>query len=223
MFKFKGISSDSMGVIVEEEEHFLARAPIKYESTSIDGRNGDIIEMYGYANVERPIKVQILNKSNIDAIFEWLSGEGEFEYKGRVTKAFFLEILEPVRSSSIFIVDFMFIRAPLWHLSNDDYQEVTDTVINCGNTPSKPLIRIEKGNENDIELSIGAIRFSYEFNDDEYVEIDCEKISVTYKGLSRDRMIKIGYQFPILYPGENKILIHSGDPQIKIKRKDYFL
>ena len=58
MFKFKGISSTDMQVVIEEEEHFIARAAQRYETIEIEGRNGAIFNELGYSYVERPIYVQ---------------------------------------------------------------------------------------------------------------------------------------------------------------------
>ena len=42
MFKFKGISSKEMGVVVEEEDYFLSKASSRYENIDIDGRDGSL-------------------------------------------------------------------------------------------------------------------------------------------------------------------------------------
>lgn len=126
MFKFKGISSKDMQVVVEEEEHFIARASQRYEMTEIEGRDGAIFDELGYSVVERPIYVQCLNINKIDDILAWLNGEGEFEYKGRKTTARFYSQLEPQRSSCIRIIDTTFIRDPFWCKVNEDYQLVKD-------------------------------------------------------------------------------------------------
>ena len=84
MFVFKGISSEEMEVMAEEEQLFLAKA---------SGMNGAIFNLNGYAVIERPIKLQILNKNKLDKIFEWLNGVGEFEYQSRITNAQFLQTI----------------------------------------------------------------------------------------------------------------------------------
>ena len=124
MFKFKGISSKDMQVVIEEEEHFIARASRRYETTEIEGRDGAIFEELGYSYVERPIYVQCLNVNKIDNILAWLDGEGEFEYKGRKTTARFYSELEPQREGYIRIIDTTFIRDPFWTKLDDEYIEV---------------------------------------------------------------------------------------------------
>ena len=124
MFKFKGISSKDMQVVIEEEEHFIARAARRYETTEIEGRDGAIFEELGYSYVERPIYVQCLNVNKIDNILAWLDGEGEFEYKGRKTTARFYSELEPQREGYIRIIDTTFIRDPFWTKLDDEYIEV---------------------------------------------------------------------------------------------------
>ena len=129
MFKFKGISSTDMQVVIEEEEHFIARAAKKYETIEIEGRDGAIFNELGYSYVERPIYVQCLNTNKIDEILAWLDGEGEFEYKGRKTTARFYTILEPKREACIKIIDTTFIRDPFWNKANEEYQTVKESKI----------------------------------------------------------------------------------------------
>ncbi len=127
MFKFKGISSTDMQVVVEEEEHFIARASQRYEMTEIEGRDGAIFEEQGYSVVERPILVQCLNIDKIDDILAWLNGEGEFEYKGRKTIARFYSQLEPIRNACIRVIDTQFIRDPFWTKAEDEYETISDS------------------------------------------------------------------------------------------------
>lgn len=105
-----------------------------------------------------------------------------------------------------------------------DYFTVTDeTINNEGNIQSRPILRLEKTVSEAVELTINDIRFKYNFNNDEYVEIDCEEKTVEYEGLNRNRSIEIGYDFPKLKIGNNDIKIHDGDCKIKILRKDRWL
>lgn len=223
MFKFKGISSKDMGVIIEEEEHFLARAAKRYEMTEIEGKDGAIYEELGYSSVERPIKIQILDISKLDEILAWLNGEGELEYKERKTIARFYNELDPERKACIKVIDTTFIRDPFWYKAIDEFSNVSEDITNIGNIASRPIIRLEKVNTDSIDLTIGGVRFLYNFGEDSYVEIDCEKKDILYDNLRRNRQIKIGYLFPKFEVGNNIITVHNGDAIIKVKRKDRWL
>lgn len=224
MFKFKGISSEDMQVIVEEEEHFIAKASQRYEVTEIEGRDGALFDILGYSYIERPIYVQCLNINKIDDILAWLNGEGEFEYKGRKTIARFYSQLEPKRNACIRIIDTTFIRDPFWNKSNDDFMEVTNNIQNEGNIESRPIVRLEKkGTSKNVDITINDVRFSYDFEDESYVEIDCENKTVLYENLNRFGQIKIGYEFPKLKVGTNEVIKNSGNCTIKVKRKDRWL
>ena len=153
MFKFKGISSNDMQVIVEEEEEFIARAAHKYEQIDVDGRDGAEFNELGYSVVERPIRVQCLNVDKVDEILAWLNGEGEFEYKGRKTIARFYSELEPKRSSWIRIIDTTFIRDPFWYKANEEYLLVKD---DKKKNVSGESIHIEESSDARCDLEIGG-------------------------------------------------------------------
>lgn len=223
MFKFKGISSTDMQVVILEEEHFIGKASQRYEVTEIEGKDGAIFDTLGYSYIERPITIQCLNINKIDAILAWLDGEGEFEYKGRKTIARFYSQLEPRRNACIRIIDANFIRNPFWYKATEDYVSVTNNIVNEGNIKSRPIIKLIKNKENEIDLSLGGVRFVYNFGEDTYVEIDCEEKTIKYEGLNRNRQIEINYEFPVLEVGTNTITVHSGDATIKVKRKDRWL
>ncbi|MCI8618128.1 MAG: hypothetical protein HFJ60_07880 [Clostridia bacterium] len=223
MFIFNNISSTDMEVIIEEEEHFLGKASQRYVRTEIEGKNGALFEEQGYTVIERPMKVQILNLDKLDKILGWLNGVGILEYKGRITKARFYNEIDPVRTANIKIADVTFIRDPFWNKKRDNYVTVQNMVTNEGNIYSEPIIRLEKNTSDKVDITINDIRFVYNFNNEEFVEIDCENQTVEYNKLNRNRQIEIGYKFPTLKPGENTVTIHSGDVLIKVKRKDRWL
>lgn len=223
MFKFNGISSREMKVIIEDEDLFLARALLKYERIEINGRDGAIFNELGYSDIERPIKVQVMDIDKLDDIFSWLNGKGILEYKDRITTAYFYNELSPQRIPKIKVIDFSFIRAPFWYKKDDSFQIVTNEIINFGNTFSRPIIRLEKQESKNVDITIADIQFTYDFGNDNYVEIDCEESCALYDGLNRNRQLNIGFEFPKLNPGKNEISINSGDPIIKIKRGDRWL
>lgn len=223
MFVFNNISSDDMEVIIEEEEHFLGKASQRYVKTEIEGKNGALFEEQGYTVIERPMKVQILNINKLDKILTWLNGVGILEYKGRITKARFYNEMNPIRTANIKVAEISFIRDPFWNKKRDDYITVQNIITNEGNVYSEPIIRLEKNTTDNVDITINDIRFIYNFNNESYVEINCEEKTVEYEKNNRNRQIEIGFEFPRINPGENKIIVNSGDAKIQIKRKDRWL
>lgn len=223
MFIFNNISSTDMEVIIEEEEHFLGKASQRYVRSEIEGRNGALFDEQGYTVIERPMKVQILNLDKLDKILGWLNGVGTLEYKGRITKARFYNEIDPIRTANIKIADVTFIRDPFWNKKRDDFIEVTNIILNEGNIYAEPIIKLKRNTLDKIDITINDVRFIYNFNNEEYVDIDCEEQIVEYEKNNRNRQIEIGYKFPTIKPGENKIIVHSGDARIFIKRKDRWL
>ncbi len=222
MFKFKGISSEEMKVVVEEEDELIAKASQRYEVIDIEGRNGSLYNSLGYSDIEIPLKLYVLDISKLDEILAWLDGVGELEYKNRITTAIFFTNISPIRSSSIKIIDCTFIRGPFW-LKKDDFITVNDNICNYGNVVSKPIIRLEKNTAELLDVTINNIRFIYTFDEDNVVEIDCETMNATCNGILKNRNLEIDFEFPSLNPGDNKVIIHSGDSTIKVKRKDCWL
>ena len=223
MFIFKNISSDDMGVVVEEETNILGKASQRYNKYEFEGRNGAFFDTNGYAVVEKTLKIQILDLKKIDLIMGWLDGIGILEYNGRITKARFYNEINPTRIASIRIAEVSFIRDPFWNKKRDDFVNIEDIIFNEGNIYSEPIFLLRKNQTNDVDVSIGNVRFKYHFKGEESVEINSEEKTVLYKELNRNRQIEIGYEFPILLPGENKVIIHSGDCELFVKRKDRWL
>lgn len=223
MFVFKGISSKDMEIVVEEESNFITKARQRYNQTDIDGMDSAFFEELGYSPVDKSIKIQILNPQKIDKILAWLDGTGDLIFNNRITKVRFYNEIEPVRIAGIFTADINFSRNPFWNKYYDEFVEVDKLIINDGTVYSKPIIRLEKLDSEYIDLTINDIRFVYNFKDDSYVEIDCEKKTECYEGFNRSRQIKMGFKYPKLNPGENKVIVNSGNATIKVKRKDRWL
>lgn len=101
--------------------------------------------------------------------------------------------------------------------------ETTEIITNEGNIKSEPVLLLEKTAYDKVEMSINDVRFKYDFKNDSYVEIDSEEKTIKCNGLNRNRQIIMDYDFPSLNVGNNRILMHSGDCIIKIKRKDRWL
>lgn len=222
MFIFNGIKSSDMMVSCENED-FIGRAPFSYEEHLISGRDGSEFEILNYQNYEKNITMIARDPLKIDEIKNWLKGKGIFIYNNRKTFAFFLDELDPESlMDKAYKFKTTFIRHPFWYSINDEYARVTNEIINQGNATCKPIIKLV--GTGSVDITINDVRFIYNFDEDKEVEIDCHEMSETYNGISKSKNIEIGFKYPSLIPGTNKVQIHSGvGLEIYIKRKDAWL
>lgn len=224
MFKFNNISSSQMKVICEEETNFLKKAAMIVENNYQNENSSLEYNIQGYSNVEGKIMLYVRDKEKLDYIMSWLNGKGKLEYKDRITEAAFFDVLEPIRAATIYTISADFIRSPFWYKKEDNFKEVTSNIINHGTVYSYPILRLEKNSNSKIDLTINSVRFAYNFPDNEdYVEIDCKDAKATYNNLLRNSNLEISFDFPIVNPGDNQIVINAGDAIIKVKREDCWL
>lgn len=225
MFKFKGISSDEMKIIVEEEDKLIGKTSHKYESIEKYGSYGNNYIESGLNDKEINLKIYILDNNKLDDIFNWLDGEGTLEFKGRVTKARFYSDLSPERSSAIKIADITLIRGPLWYKADDDFIKIENNVINnIGNFKSSPLVKLVKKTSSTVTIKINDIIFSYNFPENEdYMILNTINGNAYYEDLLRNECIEIGFDYPEINPGKNNVSLISGDCEIFIKNKDCWL
>lgn len=223
MFKFNGKSTDDFSIIIEEELNLLKRASIKYEATDIPGKDGSNYEEQGFSDVEIPIKLQLLDISRLPDIYSWLNGQGILEYNNKKTTARIYTEHEPIRFGRIYTIDISIIRSPFWYKSDDNFTLIENTANNDGNIFSQPIIRLEKTNSESVEITVNGTRFKYNFQEDNYVEFDCETCDAVMNGQNRNQSIEIDFEIPTLNPGVNNIIINVGECIVKMKKKDRFL
>lgn len=220
MFEFNGISNEDLKV-VPVEENFFSRAGILYEPITIEGKDGTDFYEIGYTNVEKDLELQILDVSNVDSIMQWLNGSGILKFQGRETIARFYGGFDVNRFVSLKKAVVSYIRKPFWTKADDFYVPVTTIVINEGNIYSKPIIKIT--GTGTIDITVNGNRFTYIFDTEPYVEIDCEEMTEKYNGLSMSRHISMGLEYPKLKVGANTVTLHSGSATVEMKRKDRWL
>lgn len=223
MFIFNGKKSTDLGVFAREE-NFLGKAPMSHDSIHIDGRHGDDIIELGLENFTSSLNDVALLGNNQDEVLQWLNGQGLLEYLDKVTTIFFLDGYEVKRDSKTFSIPF--IRSPFWYKKDDEFIEFKNTdklIINEGSYTSQPLLKLTKNVDETVEIEINDVHFKYSFANDNHVLIDCQEMNATFEGLSRNRQLQIGFEFPSLDPGNNKLKINKGDAKLEIKRKDRWI
>lgn len=222
MFRFNGVSAKEMGVVIDEMD-FFSKAQRSYESTAIDGLDGENIEIGDYKNVTGSFEITLL-KNNLADVMAWLNGKGTLSYDDRETTIYILDQVDYERLGGLKSATVNYIRAPFWNKADDIYLKVNgSTVFNDGNMTSSPLIKIEKGSNYTETITINDVEFSVTFYGIKDAIIDCaKKIEVDGEGVSISNLLEIGYEYPTLNPGINRIEV-SGDASVWIKNKECWL
>lgn len=214
-FRFKGISSESMGVVLSDK-WIDTKAGINYESVEIEGRDGAILTPLNYKNVTKKVKATLLNKGKLNSVMAWLSGQGIFEKDGRYRMAYIFDEIEYEQYGVIketFEIPFIF--EPFWYKA-DTYTEYSQCVNNDGNMEAVPMIKLEgKGT---VDITINNVRFAVSFDSSGSIEVDSKE-----KKEDKPQNISIGFEYPTLKPGRNEITIHTGSCKVLMKRKDRWL
>lgn len=217
MFYIDGVSNIALGVIAEEED-FEQRAPLLYDSYSIDGKDGNIFVEKNYGNVSSSLSLQLVNLKKLDEVYQMFTGKRTVTFKGKKAMFYFYDQLETSRFGTIKVIKAPYIRDPFWYLETDSEYQVDNNIYNGGNVYSRPLIKLI--GTGTVDISINDVRFQYTFDSDGYVYIDCdEMIEYTDKG-SKSKNIRIGFEYPMLNPGNNTLKIHSGKCDVYVQRKD---
>lgn len=221
MFKIDGVSNIEIGAI-PLEENFLSRAAVRYEEILIDGKNEPVINTLGYSSVVGQLQLQ-LTKKNLDLVYKLFTGKRRLEFQERITFIEFFDFIDIKREGRHKTLTINYRRYPFWSKIHDEYVLVKDTVFNDGNIYSKPIIKLVGTANSDVNITIAGIRFVYHFDEDNEVIIDCDSQEETFNGISKSKNIEIGFEYPILKVGANKVKTNSGNCEIYFKRKDAWL
>ncbi|MFA6663609.1 MAG: hypothetical protein WCS21_04780 [Lachnospiraceae bacterium] len=226
-FYFKGEKSDDMGVILDDEV-FEAVPEMNVEDISIEGRDGGIYQELNYKDVEITKNAYLVDLENADAVKQWLSGSGVFAIGERWKMAHIYKGIEFKRFGPFkYSFSLQMILSPFWQRIEDwtDLGTISTDgttamfIQNIGNTISKPMIRITPQTSTNVDISINGTRFTLpSLGSGNTITINCED-----KEEDNPKNISIGYTYPSLSPGKNKIEIHAGSAKLSIRYKDRWI
>lgn len=223
MFYVDGISSVSLGVVAEEE-NLIQRAPIIYDEISIDGRNGSIFKPKNFGNVTGSLTLYITKMSNLDKIINMFTGARTLRFGNRKTKFNFYDSIPVERFGTVKKMTVNYIREPFWISAYDTRIKVnfaSGIITNNGNVIAAPIYHLSGSGK--VDMTIGNIRFQYIFDSDGCVSIDALEQTESYLEKSKSKNITIGFEYPMLLPGNNKVILHSGKCKMVVERKDRWL
>ena len=225
MITFKGITSDSLSVVINKLPTFK-KPQRKSEVIAIEGKDGAEVVEYGFAPYVLPVRITLMDKDRLDEVMAWLDGSGvlitsddPLRYRqARVLGEVDYTRLVELKQAQ---VDF-YIEHPFRYNINDIPQTITgfpSTITNNGNVYSKPLLTLVGSGT--VSLTINGTTFSYAFPSGESVVIDCESMDASYNGSLRNQYMSGG--FPNLKVGSNAIAKTGTLTSIKFEKYSRWL
>ena len=172
-FIYKGRNSRTFQSLVVQELPPITKPPVKYNVTTIDGKDGDIVETLGYKSYDKEISIGIKNTTELDQIIEWLTGNGELILSNEPDKYYKAQILDQVNFERL--VRFRTAKIK-FHVQPYKYSELEGiqtinsesmnsiTITNNGNTIAKPIITLTGIGIVDILYNNKELKFTFDIN-----------------------------------------------------------
>lgn len=210
-FKFNGIHSDDMKIIVESLPP-VVKPPKRYNLIEVDGRYSTNTEILGYKAYEKPIPVGF-KEANLTQIFDWLDGEGQLILSNEPDKYYLAQVLDRIdykKAISFRKAEISFLVQPCKYAI--EYETTATTLFNRGNVNCYPLMTIYGTGEVGVKVN-GVLACTLTITDN--MTLDCEE-QEAYKGTiatSQNRQM-VG-DFPVFVPGVNVLTFTGTVTEVK--------
>lgn len=205
---WNGKNSNEINGLIIQSIPPITKAKMRVQSITVDGRDGDILENLGYSSYEKEFEIGLTKNADIEEIMSYFNGKGDLITSEEPDKVYKCEIINQIDYARILAFREAKVRfhvQPYKFLKDEEYQIISnsDSVINCGSEPSKPIIHLE--GDGLIEFKInGQILFTYKFPDNENNVVIDSSIEEAYLDNTLKNRNMQG-DFPILKCGENII------------------
>ena len=222
-FKFKGIDSRQMGVIVTKMPATV-RPKRRVENIKIPGRNGSLHTDEGtYESYDRTMECALKRREKLDEVAAWLVGSGEMIFSTEPDKVYQVMISNQVSISQMMRMFQKFMvtmdTQPFKYSVNafNDAQELTvpTKIKSRGTIYSEPIITVYGSGA--ITLTINEKDFPL-YSVDGSITIDSEMMEV-FKGNTNQNSKYGAVEFPRLEVGENEISWTGNVEKVEIHPK----
>ena len=222
-FKFKGIDSRQMGVIVTAMPETV-RPERRVESITIAGRHGSLHTDEGvYESYDRTMECAIKKRAKLDESAAWLVGSGEMIFSTEPDKVYQVMISNQVSISQMMRMFQKFMvtmdTQPFKYSVNafNDALELTapTKIKGKGSVYAEPIITVY--GSGDITLTINKKDFPL-YGVDGSITIDSEMMEV-FKGNVNQNSKYVAVEFPRLEVGENEISWTGNVEKVEIHPK----
>lgn len=174
---WKGVDSTTKKGLIITSLPPITKPPMKVNETTIEGRDGSIIEELGYQPYDKEVKVGLTRDFDIDSIIAYFTGAGQLVMSNEPDKVYDAQIIGQIDYERLlrFRTASVKFRVQPYKHKWGEASSGAGTVVNSGNAESKPIITMQGSGT--VEVKLGDVtQFSYTFPDGENeVVIDSEK------------------------------------------------
>lgn len=226
MFYFKGIASNTKGIIVSKTPN-IPKGSRRVDKISIPGRNGFLTIDEGtydsfIVSVECHFDKDVANQ---EQVFAWLDGSGKFSLNNeREFDAIIINSIKPEKVTNFF-KEFI-VQFECQPISKDKtvvtfITESNPDTLTIANATADMYPIIEITGTGDVTVTINNKTFNLYDMDGKYI-LDCDLKVITNNSGSNisDKML---YNFPKLVPGDNVISTTGTITEFKIKYQKAYL
>ena len=123
---WKGVFSTTIEGLLISELPTISKPPLRVKETTIDGRDGSIIEELGYSSYDKTITIGLRGNFNINKVIKYFTGEGEIIFSNEPDKVYTARIVDQIDYNRLLrfrtaVVKFRV--QPYKHKYNEAYKE----------------------------------------------------------------------------------------------------
>ena len=93
---WKGVPSTTIDGLLISELPSISKPPMRVKETTIDGKDGSIIEELGYASYDKPITIGLRGSYDIDRVIKYFTGEGELIFSNEPEKVYTAKVISQI-------------------------------------------------------------------------------------------------------------------------------
>ena len=147
---WRGVSSTTIKGLLISELPPISKPPLRVQETTVDGRDGSIIEELGYSSYDKKVVIGLRGDFDINKVIKYFTGEGEVIFSNEPEKVYTAKIVGQIDYNRLLkyrqaVIPFRV--QPFKHKYNEAYKE-TETATATGtnivlNDSGKTPMRIE--------------------------------------------------------------------------------
>lgn len=188
----------------------ISKPKMRTKITTIDGRDGSIVDELGYESYTKRITIGITKTNDLDKIIKYFTGKGEIIFSNEPDKYYKVQINNNIdynrlirykKATIVFYTEpFKYkYREPKFTLNITN--QTSYMITNQGLENSKPIITLY--GSGDVTFTLNGVDVFTVNIDSDYITIDSEKQEAYKNGTLKNR--KMNGDFPLLKPGINTI------------------